>query len=484
MKKLLPFFACLFFFVQFAQAQNLVSSEYIGSRTQAELAALDEPVLNGVDFYRLQYETKDVDGNTTVASGLLAVPDDLTKSYPRAIYQHGTSANDDAVPSNAPPVAGLFPSEADIILNFGGKGYVVFAPDYLGLGVNEGLHPYVHAESEAWVAVDMLRAADEFLVQNNVEINDQVFITGYSQGGHAAMALHQMMELELSGEFTVTASAPMSGPYDISGVMRDLLFSEEEYGNPGYLIYTLVSYQEVYGDLYASVEDVIKEPYQDLVTEFAADNVSLEDMNGQLITLLEQNEGAVIVGKTFKEDYVDAILTDPDHPANVAMEENDVYDWVPTAPTRLYYCMADDQVPFENSIVAETSMNDAGAADVEAIDVNSLFNHVFCAFVAPGDAADFFAQYQLIEDLPPSSAFEEAASQLDIFPNPATERVNLSNLPTDGMARVFDLNGRHLLSQNVQPGDNTFEIGHLPKGIYMIEVLAGNQFWKEKLVVR
>lgn len=477
MKKLLPVLAILLFFTSLTSAQDFVSSTYLGSATIEDLEAFDTPIFNGVDYYRIIYTTNDTDGNLVEVSGLLAVPDDLTKRYPRAVYQHGTAANDMGVPS--------FESfEFNIALTFSGKGYVVFAPDLLGLGVHEGLHPYVHADSEAWVAVDMIRACDQYLTDNNIEVNDQMFITGYSQGGHSAMALHRMMELELPDEYTVTASAPMSGPYSIGGIMRDLVFSDEVYGFPGYLIYTLVSFQKVYGNLYGSVDEAVKEPYVELVTEFAADNVSLEDMNAQLIELLEQNEGAVIAGRTFNDDFVDAVLNDPDHPVNFALSDNDVYDWAPTAPTRLYYCMADEQVSFENSILAETTMNDNGAPDVEAIDVNSFLGHGLCALFAPAEAADFFAQYQVIEDLNPSSTFEAADSKLNLFPNPTSGAFNIKEFPGEGVARIIDMNGKLLLSQKINAGDNVLDVNHFKGGIYMVEVVSGTQFWKEKLVVR
>jgi hypothetical protein len=35
-------------------------------------------------------------------------------------------------------------------------------PDYIGMGGSPGLHPYVHAASEATASIDMIRAAREF----------------------------------------------------------------------------------------------------------------------------------------------------------------------------------------------------------------------------------------------------------------------------------------------------------------------------------
>ena len=59
-------------------------------------------------------------------------------------------------------------------------------PDYIGMGESPGLHPYVHGESEATATIDMIRAAREFITDSlNLIDNHQVFLSGYSQGGHA-----------------------------------------------------------------------------------------------------------------------------------------------------------------------------------------------------------------------------------------------------------------------------------------------------------
>ena len=87
----------------------------------------------------------------------------------------------------------------------------------------------METDAEAQVAIDMLHAAAAFTAQNDVHTNSQLFITGYSQGGHAAMALHREIDRNWSDEFTVTASAPLSGPYSISGVMRNLILTDKIY---------------------------------------------------------------------------------------------------------------------------------------------------------------------------------------------------------------------------------------------------------------
>ena len=74
----------------------------------------------------------------------------------------------------------------------------------------------------------MIRAAREFITNDlNLIDNSQVFLTGYSQGGHACMATHKYIhENSLQSEFDVIASAPCSGPYDLSGIMADTIMSQ------------------------------------------------------------------------------------------------------------------------------------------------------------------------------------------------------------------------------------------------------------------
>ncbi|MEZ4957536.1 MAG: T9SS type A sorting domain-containing protein [Saprospiraceae bacterium] len=469
---------CCIFLFSFLNAQSFLSVELLAHRTPAQMQATALNLTTftfGANAYKVTYETKDLLGNTVVVSGLLAVPDDLTKIYPLACYQHGTAGDKNGVPSR-------LNVDADIAISLAGKGYVTVAPDLLGLGDHIGIHPYVHADSEAWVAADMLIAVREYAASNGIYLNDQVFLTGYSQGGHSAMALHRELELNLSNEFTVTAASPMSGPYSIAEVMNDLIQSGEIYGRPAYLIYTFISYQEVYGNIYSSIDAAFKAPYRQVVEDFSNNNISLTDLDNTLINLLQANEGAVIPVKVLEDSYIEAVASDTNHPMNVAMRANNVYDWAPQAPTRLFYCQADEEVPYENSILAETTMNDNGANDVQAIDVNSSLNHYFCALFASIETTKFFADYQTIEDAPVATK-EIDVIRLELFPNPATEQVILKNLPENGEVQITDMSGHLKMKQPISSGDNLLWIGDLPSGLYLVRSISPYSIRSQKLVI-
>ncbi|MEY3053418.1 MAG: hypothetical protein RLY31_3203 [Bacteroidota bacterium] len=446
-----------------AHAQSILSAEFLGNISKDALQLqFFQPFHCGADRYRVTYETTDVSGAPTVASGLVCLPDNLQFKYPLACYMHGTSSTNDEVPSNL----GL---DADIAVALCGKGYVSFAPDYLGLGVSQGVHPYVHAASEAWAGTDLMKATSAFAAQAGVGLNGQLFLTGYSQGGHAAMAMHRMVDQELGGAFTVTAAAPMSGPYSIGDVMRALILSGAEYDRPGYLVNTIISYQYVYGDLFAGFEDAFRPEYLPVVEEYWQDAIGLGEMNDMLTDLLIANEGSVIPLKVLRDDFIQAVSDLPDHPANQRMSENDTYTWAPSAPTRLLYCAADEQVPYENSTLAASAMTAAGATDVQAVNISSFSNHLTCAFLAVPTMINFFSQYQQLEPL--VGVLEASDTPLSVRPNPVREEVRVSGISGPGILQLYDATGRCVLTRSVtDAGTETLALGNLVPGYYWLRI--------------
>lgn len=463
-----------FYNVACIEAQQLISSEPKGSFTKEELNAEFGPFFeNGVQLYKILYTTPDLQGITDTASGLLMIPDRPNAVMPLLCAQHGTVTSKTDVPSN---LQGGY----ELGAVFAGLGYVTVMPDFLGLGESRGFHPYVHAASEASASLDMLLAVREYAAQNNIALNDQLFITGYSQGGHASMALHREIELNKSDLFKVTATSHMSGPYSISGVMRDLIVGDATYFFPAYIPFTIISYDEVY-NIFENLDDVFKPSYANLIEEFYDGTFTLSKVNELLIDLLQTSEGASIPKLMFQDSVLNAVLTDPNHPFNVALRDNDVYEWAPQAPTRLIYCTADDQVPFRNSIVADSVMNALGAPDVMAIDANSAADHGGCVFPAVFQTFLFFNQYKSIT----TDVNEFAILQdVKIYPNPAKNLVNITNIPIHSTVRLIDSQGKVIATRTAQNHDITFNFGEQPEGLYLIQIQSSKGSYLQKLIIR
>ncbi len=470
----------LFFVPVLSQAQSLVSSTKLGARTRNELLAeFQVPFIQyGVDYYRIVYTTTNTQGLPDTVSGLVVVPDDPTRIYPRLVYQHGTAGSTMDVPSFNVNAGG----EGIIGWLFGGLGYVALLPDYLGLGVSDGFHPYVHAASEAQTGVDILRAFNEFALQNGVYANDQLFITGYSQGGHAAMALHREIALNFEDTFSVTAAAHLSGPYSMSGVMRNLFISDEVYPAPGYVPYTVLSYQTAYGNIFNQVEDVFKAAYAPAIGQFFNNQISLGQLNDQLSAALVANEGSVRPVRMFQDSFLQNVVNQPNHPFNQALADNDTYAWAPESPTRIFYCMADDQVPFENGVVAVDTMLALGAQQTQGLDVNPAADHGDCVLPALTQTFFFFLPYQQIGTVGTSAPW--AAGKLEIWPNLVSEEMLVRDLPSDGLLRVMDMSGKTVLEQAVSAGNQSIQMGSVPEGLYLVGFTAEGRVWHGKVVVR
>ncbi|MEZ4910435.1 MAG: prolyl oligopeptidase family serine peptidase [Saprospiraceae bacterium] len=375
-------------------SQEIVSVTKKGSRTKSQLTnSTGIPFIrNGVTYYKMLYTSVDPKGSKDTLSGLLIVPDELTKRYPKLIYEHGTSDCKQCIPSNYGTTGG---DEGEIGLIGGGLGYVTILPDYMGMGEGRGFHPYVHAATIVRATMDMLTATDTWCQNNNVAINDQLFITGYSQGGYASMAVQKHIE-ENNLPQSVTASSHMSGPYSLSGVMKGLILDDKTYFYPAYIPNTLLGMQEVYGNLYSTLSDVFKPAFIQDITDYYNGKITLTMLNTRIIATLITQDGKSVPKNMLQEKLLDEMINDPNHPMNIALKENDVYRWAPKTPTRILYCKADDQVPYENSIVAYDTMKMLGASKLELFDVLTSGNHGTCFNPAILNTILFFASFQSI----------------------------------------------------------------------------------------
>lgn len=470
-----------FFFFSSSYGQKLVSYEFQVTIPAGTINFINNAIQAKYDvsLYEMTYNTTDARGVEHVASGLVCLPNDPTVVFPLACYQHGTVAGRDDVPSRQ---MGGF----QLAMAFASHGYVTAAPDYVGLGDSPGVHPYIHAKTEASAGVDMLLAVREMAdLEADIHLNDQLFISGYSQGGHAAMALQKEVELNQAANFTVTASAPMSGPYDVSGKMIDFTLGDSEYNTVSYLAWLTLGYQEAYPMLLADITlaDVFKPEYIAGILSFKNEEISLWDLNAIMQGILLDSVGAIIPKNILQPDILDALKNDPTHPMSMALADNDLYNWVPQSPTRMYYCQGDDQVTYENAIVAEEYMNANGAPDVTAVrmDTDAVpLDHGGCVIPASIDGIEWFDTFQQLL----SSADDYDPSDFKIYYADQTLNVEIEDNTNDGMLYVYDMAGRlqgtHKISQNT----SRYDLSMLTDGFYYIQISLENKVQSTAKIVK
>jgi len=372
--------------VQPATRGKLISSNFVGLYSTNTLNfyfsiyGVNITAQYDVNRYKVVYETIDPLGGRTTASGGLFVPTQTGMNWPLVSYSHGTITQTNQVPSVA------LTEDTFAGLAFASVGYASAAADLLGLGSSPGLHPYLHARSEATASVDMLRAARSFCASNNIGLNGQIFVTGYSEGGHTAMALHRELERYHTNEFTVTASAPMAGPYDMSGVEMNDILSARCPPNPYYAAYVLMSYQSVYG-LASSWSNLVVAPYDSTIPPLFNGNTGGSTINSAM--------PACNISTVLWPTVVSSLTNDPGCPLYQALRDNDLYRWKPVAPTQLYHCSGDQDVLPANTQVAYSNFLAHGALQVlPPIDPMPGANHTTCAIPSLEAAKAWFDTFK------------------------------------------------------------------------------------------
>ena len=220
----------------------------------------------GVDVQYLKYGTVGGKGEATSASAALMVPTGTdpkcTGARPIVLFAHGTTVEKrynlaDFADSTNPAYG-----QAQLLASlFAAQGYIVVAPNYAGYDSSSlSYHPFLVAAQQSKDMIDALAAAKAAMptLISGTTASTKLFITGYSQGGHVAMATHKALQ---DAGIAVTASAPMSGPYAL-GLYGDAVVGGKVPAGSTTLIPMLITaYHTTYGTLYTAPTDYYESTY-------------------------------------------------------------------------------------------------------------------------------------------------------------------------------------------------------------------------------
>ena len=376
-------------------ATYLVSSTLIKSHTKTTLSALWKkhhipklalPVKYEVDVYEIIYKSPWIDSSTWInCSGIVFVPKTKGKKVPTFMFGHGTQIRKHRDISDED-------SQQGICLGMATDGYLSLFPDYYGMGKGDGQHLYQHAWSEGMAFVYMLYAVEEMKKTVQVETNGQLFLTGYSQGGHASFAAQKYIEALHDPRFHVTATSPMSGAYDMTGEQSKYMF--QVYPKPFYLPYLILSYQTAYHIFPdKNIYNVFRSPYDTLLQGFFGEvrNKTYDDLD---------NIMPKIPSDVVKPELVNQFKTDPNFAFLKRLQENNLTHWIPEAPVQLCYCKGDREVNYRNSEVVYETMTKAGVKNIKLNNQSDHLDHNTCAAFAVFSMKKFFDRYKKHGDNP------------------------------------------------------------------------------------
>lgn len=185
------------------------------ARTAGTLISAD-PVVDvpaGMQAWKVRYWTDDGRSGPQQATAMVVAPREARPRQPRPViaWAHGTwGVAESCAPSLSPNFWTKTPA-----LDAVRRGYVVVAPDYVGLG-SSGPHPYLVGAAVGRDVIDSVRAAQGIA---GAAAGPRFAVWGESQGGHAALWAGTVASAVGSGVelVGVAAAAP---PTDLAANLR------------------------------------------------------------------------------------------------------------------------------------------------------------------------------------------------------------------------------------------------------------------------
>ena len=239
-------------------------AQLAASSSGAQLLQLAGSPSCGVDFYYIKFWTLGGAGEPTESSGALMVPTGAAPacSGPRPIvlYAHGTNP---LKTLNIADITNTTNTEGALIAAvFAAQGYIVVAPNYAGYDISTlGYHPFLNAQQQSGEMIDILTAARTALpntMSSATSDSGKLFVTGYSEGGHVAMATQRALE---ASKAVVTGAAPMSGPYALEAFGDAIFFGNVDIGSTEFSPLLTTSYQKAYQNIYTTPSEVYSATY-------------------------------------------------------------------------------------------------------------------------------------------------------------------------------------------------------------------------------
>ncbi|TDD59078.1 hypothetical protein E1263_16200 [Kribbella antibiotica] len=334
----------------------LVSAEQIARLTAAELdkAALDSGFVGApksrydVTVYRVIYRTIDPEGRPTTASGIVVLPNGRRGALTVAEYLHGTTAT-------KAYAASVSADSTDRLITalFAGTGLAAVAPDYLGLGLGPGKHPYIDTKTETSASIDLLLAARTFSARHGVTLKRDVLVTGFSQGGRATLGVGRALTRGEAGAFRLGDLRGVAGPYDLLNTELPAVFAGqvEPHVATMYLAYFTTAWNRTVG-LYNNPREAFRPPYAKTVEGLVDGTHTEEEIANGL-----PDTPAKLFTKAFY-----AKLEHPTGRFRQALREADqiCHNWTSPVPLHFYSGTKDTDVVPANSTACATALRARG----------------------------------------------------------------------------------------------------------------------------
>lgn len=227
---------------------DLVNTKTLINQTNQGVEPIYQVTKQDIVFSSLGKNDREIELNARVY-----FPDnvEVAKKLPVVVFATGTTGISDICAAslekpNLEPTAinnwGNYQSE---MISYASQGYIMITPDYEGMRDPEDIHHYMIGELEGRVMLDALLASREMAsIKSNAD-QDLTFMSGFSQGGHAAYWADK-----ISQDYASLTVDGVVGFGPVSSVTDTILDIAKNANINWFTPFVLYSYQDYYNQTF------------------------------------------------------------------------------------------------------------------------------------------------------------------------------------------------------------------------------------------
>ena len=235
-----------------------------------------QPMANappGVQAWRVQYWTTNGSGQRFAVTGIVAAPMEAIPPRPRRViaWTHGAWGVAEKCAPSLSPNFFEYSAGMDAVRS----GYVVVAPDYIGLA-SPTMHPFLVGPDTANAVLDAVRATREI---PGAAAGSSFAVWGESQGGHAALWTASAAR-SYAPDLTLVATAAAAPPTDLAANLRE---GSDKNARALLLSFALHSWSTLHG---FSMDGITNRTNQGIINRLAQNNCVAFNKKPRLGTIL------------------------------------------------------------------------------------------------------------------------------------------------------------------------------------------------------
>ncbi len=319
--------------VNFNEETVFVSKEKIFDYTAAEL--LQIATFHGaeiapeydVEAYKITYYTKKKNQAPLLCSGIFCIPKTQEKLRGITAWQHGTMFYDGGDMNEKYSYEML---ERTIAASF---GYISVANDYIGFGKsNSEIQAYHIAKYTTSDCIDLLKAAHNYIQNENISIDYYLWLAGYSQGGYNVVAIQKEWEEQKYSLFELKEVYAGDGALILSN-MASLLFYRDTYDEPGFFPLFIRGYNHYY-DMNLNYSHIYQPEYAGKIDKYYIDK------DDTLYFLPKK------LDSLFTESFINDMRSG-NGSVYAKLIENNLNNFTPASKLYIFHSKGDELIPYE-----------------------------------------------------------------------------------------------------------------------------------------